>query len=298
MPSVSASKSFETIDNLLINYAGNYSSADFDSPFSDFIIKHFKLNIDLDPNGQPNFKHLKEFDYNLKKQPVTDLPPMSKKKAKRLRYPIFQFLFKKNRSLAYREALDGVNSAGEIDPHQIKDFWTEIMGAGSGASLSISYQIPSSSTSRIIDDATLWASISVEELSDNPPHLSSAVGPDGLTAHKVVSTPRALLCRILNCFMLARRVPSFLAEAKKIFIPKTHNASSPGELRLICLSSLLHRLFHRVLANRISGANNYVFQFGFRNFDGTGTCVSLTDFLIKYARKNSKNLHMAFVDLR
>lgn len=80
---------------------------------------------------------------------------MSKKKAKRLKYFNFQFLFKKNRSLASRQALDGVNSAGEIDPHQIKDFWTEIMGARSGASLSNSYQIPSSSTSPIIDDATL-----------------------------------------------------------------------------------------------------------------------------------------------
>lgn len=98
--------------------------------------------------------------------------------------------------------------------------------------------------------------------------------------------------------MLARRVPSFLAEAKTIFIPKKSNASTPGELRPISMSSLLHRLFHRILANRISSANNYSYQFGFRDFDGTGACASLTDFLVKYARKHCKSLHMAFVDLR
>lgn len=138
----------------------------------------------------------------------------------------------------------------------------------------------------------------MEELSKNLPHISSAAGPDGLTARKLVNAPRPLLCRILNSFMLARRVPGFLAGAKTIFIPKTHNVSSPGELRPISMSSLLHRLFHRVLANRISNTNNYAFQFGFRDFDGTGACASLTDFLIKYARKHCKNLHMAFVDLR
>lgn len=124
------------------------------------------------------------------------------------------------------------------------------------------------------------------------------MGPDGLTARKLINAPRALICRILNSFMLAHRVPSFLAEAKTIFIPKTSNASSPGELRPISMSSLLHRLFHRIPANRISDTNNYAFQFGFRDINGTGACASLTDFLIKYARRHCKSLHMAFVDLR
>lgn len=46
--------------------------------------------------------------------------------------------------------------------------------------------IPRSSNTPLIDDATLWPPISVEELSKNLPHLFSAVGPDGLTARKFV----------------------------------------------------------------------------------------------------------------
>lgn len=110
--------------------------------------------------------------------------------------------------------------------------------------------------------------------------------------------PRALLCRFLNAFLLARKVPKFLTTAKTILIPKVANASSPGELRPISMSSLLHRLFHRILASRISSINDYSFQFGFRDFDGTGACASLCDFLIKFARQNCRNLHMAFVDLQ
>lgn len=58
---------------------------------------------------------------------------MSNKKAKRLRYCNFLLLFRKNRSLASRHAPDAPNSAGEIDPHEIKDFWTEVIGARSVA---------------------------------------------------------------------------------------------------------------------------------------------------------------------
>lgn len=130
------------------------------------------------------------------------------------------------------------------------------------------------------------------------PDLSSAAGPDGLTARKLVNSPRALLCRFLNAFLLARKVPDFLTRAKTIFIPKVDNASSPGDLRPITMSSLLHRLFHRILASRISSTNDYSFQFGFRDFDGTGACATLCDFIIKYARRNCKDLYMAFVDLR
>lgn len=48
----------------------------------------------------------------------------------------------------------------------------------------------------------------------------------------------------------------------------------------------------------VAPANDYLFQFGFRDFDGMGACASLTDFLIKYARNSCKHLHMAFVDLQ
>lgn len=54
LSSVSSHKTFETIENLLIYFAGNYLSPDFYSALSSFIIAYFKVNLDFIPDG--NFK--------------------------------------------------------------------------------------------------------------------------------------------------------------------------------------------------------------------------------------------------
>lgn len=98
------------MDNLLINYAGNYQSSAFVNELSSLIINYFNLNVDISDPSNPKFGNLKQFDYNKSSTAPMDLSSMSKRRAKRLRYSRFQFLFKRNRSLASRQALDGESS--------------------------------------------------------------------------------------------------------------------------------------------------------------------------------------------
>lgn len=299
LPIVQNNDSFTKLDNLLINYAGNYQSNNFTAELSTFIIGHYKLNVDISVDGQCDFKNIKNFVFRENDVVHVDSPvPISNRKAKRLAFSKFQFLFRKNRSLACRQVLDGTCSSGSIDPNSIREFWSDVMRARVPGHVSNPLDLSSKAGPPLISEERLWAPITIDEINKNLPRSSSAAGPDGLTARKLNNTPRALLCRLLNSFILARRVPGFLCEAKTILIPKVHNASRPGDLRPISMSSLLHRLFHRILAGRISGANDYRFQFGFRDFDGTGTCAMLTDFVIKYARQHCKSVHLAFMDLK
>lgn len=255
--------------------------------------------MQLNPSGQCTFDNVKPFNYNVDPRPAhnSQSTSISNRKSKRLAYSKFQFLYKKNRSLACRQVLDDVGWRRKSTLMEYL-FWKDVMKSRAPDQKSSFTDFSDAVTDPIIPDSEIWAPITIDEVTKNLPHVSPAAGPDGLTARRLVNTPRALLCRVLNAFVLARRVPEFLFEAKTIFISKVHNATHSGELRPISMSSLLHDLFHRILANRISSVNDYKFQFGFRDFDGTGTCAILTNFFIKYARNHFKNLHMPFVYLK
>lgn len=106
--------------------------------------------------------------------------------------------------------------------------------------------------------------------------------------------PSSVESSILLCLLVGFQIFS-QKQKQSLFLKHLMLLDPVSSGLLVCL--LFHRLFHRILANLISSANDYSFQFGFRDFDGTGACASLTDFLIKYARRHCKSLHMAFVDL-
>lgn len=106
LPKISGKKIFDSIDNLFINFAGNYQSSPFTNELSMLIIKHFNLNIDLSDLSEPKFNNLKKFDFNKSGAAPVDYNTMSNRRVKRLKYSKFQFLFKRNRSLACRQALD------------------------------------------------------------------------------------------------------------------------------------------------------------------------------------------------
>lgn len=59
LPKVTGSAVLDSIDHLLINFAGNYQSNLFIDEFSVLIVKHFKLNIDLSAVSEQKFNNLK-----------------------------------------------------------------------------------------------------------------------------------------------------------------------------------------------------------------------------------------------
>lgn len=81
------------------------------------------------------------------------------------------------------------------------------------------------------------------------------------------------------------------------FIPKVDGASDPCKFRPISMSSIICRLYHKIIANRLDCYNNYVSQMGFKGFDGVAFSVFLLDFIIKESRRNIKNLSITFDDV-
>lgn len=136
MPKVTGKAVFDSIDNLLINFAGKYQSNLFMDELSMLIVKHFNLNIDLSVAPEEKFNNLKMFDFINPGIAPIDYSTMSNRQAKRLKYYKFQFLFKRNSSFACRQALDGESSAGDIDPSSIESFWSNVFQARTGCDAS------------------------------------------------------------------------------------------------------------------------------------------------------------------
>lgn len=90
LPIVHNSDSFTKLDNLLINFAGNYQTNDFIAELSTFIIGHYKMNVEIVNDGQCVFKNIKNFIFRDNDLVHTDPPvPISNRKAKRLAFSRF-----------------------------------------------------------------------------------------------------------------------------------------------------------------------------------------------------------------
>lgn len=127
------------------------------------------------------------------------------------------------------------------------------------------------------DDIEFWRPVTLEELHSALPDLNKVPGPDGITARQILGLPRALLCKILNIFICLRGVPKFLNDSKTVFLPKKQNSNNPADFRPISMSSLLCRLFHKIIGSRIEHYNNHSQQMGFRKFDGTAASIYTLD---------------------
>lgn len=84
LPKVTGKAVFDSIDNLLINFAGNYQSNLFMDELSMLIIKHFNLNIDLSVASEQKFNNLKMFDFNKPGSAPVDYSTMSNRRLYRV----------------------------------------------------------------------------------------------------------------------------------------------------------------------------------------------------------------------
>lgn len=107
----------------------------------------------------------------------------------------------------------------------------------------------------VIGDVSPFHPVKTQELKLAMPELNTAPGPDGLTAKDLHAVPVPVLKVVLTLLMLLGRLPVCLRGAKTIFIPKKDEARDPGDFRSITVAPVLVRLFHKVLAARLQGAD-------------------------------------------
>ena len=81
--------------------------------------------------------------------------------------------------------------------------------------------------------------------------MAVSPSPDGHTARQLSAIPPDVLTRICNLIIWCGKLPEHLAISRTIFIPKKSGAKLPGDFRPISVSSVLSRLVHKVLAQRI-----------------------------------------------
>ena len=93
--------------------------------------------------------------------------------------------------------------------------------------------------------------IKPEEIREARPSLAISPGPDDLTARQFQAILLGIAVRIFNLILWYENLPKHLAISRTIFIPKKSQASLPGEFRPIFISSILARLRHKILAQRI-----------------------------------------------
>lgn len=143
-----------------------------------------------------------------------------------------------------------------------------------------------------------WKPITEEEIRVSLPKVSSAPGPDGVRPSRLRKLQSFTLLKLLNVLLYLGRLPPRLLKSRTIFIPKKADALEPGDFRPISMTSVVTRLFHKVLAKRLSNSL-YLSeeQRGFKEVDGASQNIFLLDLVLQNARLNLKETHVASIDI-
>jgi hypothetical protein len=126
----------------------------------------------------------------------------------------------------------------------------------------------------------------------------SAAGPDGMTVAQLLSLPVRLLCKMFNLYLMAAYLPRELRSSRTTMIPKCRNPALPKDYRPISVGPVVVRLFHRILAKRLSATVSlHARQKGFLPLDGCAHNVVLFDCLVQQAKRMQTPFATLLLDL-
>ncbi|KAG8184458.1 hypothetical protein JTE90_002305 [Oedothorax gibbosus] len=220
---------------------------------------------------------------------------INKKEARRQEYAETQKLFKKSPKTVVEKILEPASVASFPDAILFRSYWKNVMSLPSNQSAPSFHR---DALEEANDYTGLWDPITDEEIKKNFPDHKAAPGPDGLKTGALRRLPHFFLPKMLNILLFLGRLPSRLSESKTIFIPKCDNAEDPGEFRPISMTSVLTRLFHKVLASRLgSRIKLSEEQRAFRPTDGVSQNIFLLDLILYNANTNLKESYLASVDI-
>ncbi|KAK8754746.1 hypothetical protein V5799_002552 [Amblyomma americanum] len=127
---------------------------------------------------------------------------------------------------------------------------------------------------------------------------NTAPGLDGLTGKDLRRVPVALLLVLLDILILTRHLPVCLRNARTVFLPKILGADSAAQFRPITISSVLERLFHKILANRLLAEIQLdCRQWAFLPVDGCAENILLLSMALQECKTSCRPLYKATLDL-
>ena len=233
-----------------------------------------------------------------KQRPVRVIPAGAKRR-KRFLYRATQLLYSKDRSACCRNVVTGEWEKAQPATPELADmepFWRNIFESESIRDQRTPEPIREEVMSVVapITECEVKAAIKACD-------TKTAPGVDGYKLEHLRVVPIAELAAMFNLWLLARRLPSALDEARTTLIPKETGTVDPAKFRPITVTSVLTRLFHRILGSRIEkGCPINQRQKAFRKIDGMSENIFLLRFLIAKATdsRRPRPLYLCFLDVR
>ncbi len=220
---------------------------------------------------------------------------LSRRRARRALYRKIQQSYRLDRTRTIRDLLERKKPGAKVQyPDGTQEFWRG------------QAERPSPVEDRRPDPVRgqLWSAISpitVEEVASTltSTRARTTPGPDGRTSDAIKQMGSTKLAWLFNGMLYLGETPGPLAQARTVLIPKVTTPERPEHLRPIAISSVATRVFHRILAKRISAlAPLPMTQKGFSPEEGTASNLLLLQHIINRAKKRHTNLQVCFVDFR
>ena len=221
--------------------------------------------------------------------------PMGKNKRRRAENARVQKLYRVNRSECSRKILSGEWQQEASPGIPLEDqviFWSRVFGEESVADeRSVRPQgMVLWSLVRTITADEIFAALRKTKL--------GAAGLDKISRDDVLKLDHRALLAHFNLWLYVGYQPAEFRRSRTVLIPKVPLPSEPGQFRPIAISSYVSRVYHRLLAGRLSG----LLEFNSRQRvcvkgDGIADNVFLLRYLLRDRCDALEPLSVAFLDV-
>lgn len=219
---------------------------------------------------------------------------------RRREYAAVQELYKKCRSRAAREIIDGHHGGVKHCLQELESYWRPVLEAVStapGPTKEALNVLAHEELYRGTDYSQLWAPVTEIEVKASCVDLHSAPGPDGIRPQDWAEVPTGIKAEIFTQWMVTGVIPERLRQCRTIFVPKSDSPSGPGEYRPISIASVPLRHLHSILAKRLLACcPPDIRQRGFICADGTMENSVVLDAVLGDCRRKLRECHMAVLD--
>jgi len=142
--------------------------------------------------------------------------------------------------------------------------------------------------------------ISVQEVGNSlKAFANGSPGPDGIAVKDVKVSNKTALAAHFNVWLFCGYLPKTLRDGVTVLIPKKSEADKPEDFRPITMGSTVGRLFHKLLAARLSNVLPLsIRQKAFRRGDGIAENAWLLRALVRDHTSQLKALNLTFIDVK
>lgn len=228
-----------------------------------------------------------------RRRAIPRAPPTftNRRRRRRHEYAEVQRNWRRHCGRCIKTILDGSESSPQPPRNVMEPFWRRIFEEQDPSG-------PQMSDLKRYLRGDVWHPITHDEIRSAMPSLTTSPGPDGITSRQVRAIPLDILSRVFNLMMWCGKVPRQLRVAQTIFLAKKQEPSLPEDYRPITLAPILIRVFHSILAKRISSSIEFErSQRGFMPTDGCADNTTLIDLLLRESHQSYESCYIAVLDV-